>query len=91
MDIAKHDMSHYSDLKKTYIAPQHYTLTESRSLPCADSARQRHEYARHRLCRAHFAQAHGKERPAHFYQVKNFAVRFRKRQHTAQFVAVRNM
>jgi hypothetical protein len=46
--------------------------------------------ARHRLCRAHFPKAHGKGRPAHFYPVKNFAVRFGKRQRTAQFVAVRN-
>jgi hypothetical protein len=52
--------------------------------------RQREEYARHRFCRAHFAQAHGKEHPVHFYPVKNFAVRFGKRQRTAQFVVVRN-
>jgi hypothetical protein len=65
-------------------------LPESRSLPCADGARQREENARHRLCRAHFAQAHGKGRPTHFYPVKNFAVRFGKRQRTAQLVAVPN-
>jgi hypothetical protein len=53
-------------------------------------ARLREEYARHCLCRAHFAQAHGKGRPAHFYPVKNFAVRFGKRQRTALFFAVRN-
>jgi hypothetical protein len=51
----------------------------------------RQEYARHRLCCAHFAQAHSKGRPMHFYSVKNFAVRLGKRQHTSQFVAVRNM
>jgi hypothetical protein len=52
--------------------------------------RQRDENARHRFCRAHFPKAHGKGRPTHFYPVKNFAVRFGKRQRTAQFVAVRN-
>jgi hypothetical protein len=44
----------------------------------------------HRLCRAHFAQGHGKGRPTHFYPAKNFAVRFGKRQRMAQFLAVRN-
>jgi hypothetical protein len=65
-------------------------LPESHSLLCTEGARQREEYAQHRLCRAHFSQAHGKERPAHFYPVKKFAVCFGKRQHTAQFVVVRN-
>jgi hypothetical protein len=37
-----------------------------------------------------FPKAHGKGRPAHFYPVNNFAVRFGKRQRTAQLVAVRN-
>jgi hypothetical protein len=54
-------------------------------------ARQRQEYARHNLCRAHFDRAHGKGRSVHFYPVKNFAVRFGKRQRMAQFFAVRNM
>jgi hypothetical protein len=31
------------------------------------------------------------KRSAHFYPVKNFAVRFGKRQRTSQFCAVRNM
>jgi hypothetical protein len=53
-------------------------------LPCAE------ENAQHRLCRAYFAQAHGKGLPAHFYPVKNFAVRFGKRQRTTQFFAVCN-
>jgi hypothetical protein len=65
-------------------------LPESRSLPCTDGARQREENARHRLCRAHFAQAHDKGRPAHFYPVKNFAMRFGKRKRTTKFFAVRN-
>jgi hypothetical protein len=43
------------------------------------AARQRDENARHRLGRAPFPKAHGKGRPAHFYPVKNFAVRFGKR------------
>jgi hypothetical protein len=51
---------------------------------------QRDENAQHRLCRAPFPKAHDKGRPAQFYPVKNFAVRFGKRQRTAQFVAVRN-
>jgi hypothetical protein len=71
------------------VATEH-ALPESRSLPCAEGARQREEYARHHLCRAHFSQAHGKGRPAHFYPVKKFAVRFGKRQRTTQFVVVRN-
>jgi hypothetical protein len=69
----------------------HGSLPESHSLSCAGGARQRQEYTRHSLCRAHFAQAHGKRRPTHFYPVKNFAVRFGKRQRTTQFFAVRNM
>jgi hypothetical protein len=66
------------------------SLPESRSLPCADGARQRDENTRHRLCRAPFPKAHGKGRPAHFYPVKNFAVRFGKRQRMTQWVVVRN-
>jgi hypothetical protein len=50
-------------------------------------ARQRQEYARHSLCRAHFARAHGKGHSTHFYPAKNFAVRLGKRQRTTQFIA----
>jgi hypothetical protein len=67
------------------------SLSDSRALSCAGGARQRLEYAWHRLCRAHFAQAHGKWRTMHFYLAKTFAVRLGERQCTTQFFAVRNM
>jgi hypothetical protein len=54
------------------------------------AVRRRDENARHRFCRAPFPKAHGNGRPTHFYPVKNFVVRFGKRQRTAQLVAVRN-
>jgi hypothetical protein len=57
----------------------------------ARGARQRQEYTRHSLCRAHFDRAHGKGRSTHFYPAKIFVVRFGKRRRTTQFFVVRNM
>jgi hypothetical protein len=60
----------------TYVHP----LPDSRALLCTGGARQRLEYARHSLCRAHFAQAHDKGRTTHFYPAKTFAVHLGERQ-----------
>jgi hypothetical protein len=67
------------------------SLGVRRSLPDSRGPRQRLEYARHSLCRAHFAQAHDKGRTAYFYLTKTFVVRLRERQRTAHLFAVRNM